>query len=168
MKKKECLALLRQYHCSENIIKHCLAVADFAKNIAAHLGYDEALAHHIEAGADIFLMPSRFEPCGLNQIYSQRYGTVPIVRNTGGLADTVTDTTPETIEAKTATGFSFNKAKATALMKTVDRALGYYRQPEIWQQLVCTGMKQDFSWKRSAKLYIELYEKVLAQRKSTT
>jgi starch synthase len=144
------------------------AVKKYPKQVAAHIGYDEALSHHIEAGADIFLMPSRFEPCGLNQIYSQRYGTVPIVRNTGGLADTVTDTTPETIESKTATGFSFNKAKATALLKTVERALGYYRQPEIWQQIVCTGMKQDFSWKRSAQLYIELYETVLTQRKSTT
>ena len=146
------------------------AVEKFPKQVAAHIGYDEALSHHIEAGADIFLMPSRFEPCGLNQIYSQRYGTVPIVRNTGGLADTVTDTTPETIESKTATGFSFNKAKAAALLKTVERALGYYRQPEIWQQIVCTGMKQDFSWKRSARLYIELYETVLVQRdgKATT
>ena len=144
------------------------AVEKYPKQVAAHIGYDEALSHHIEAGADIFLMPSRFEPCGLNQIYSQRYGTVPIVRNTGGLADTVTDTTPETIESKTATGFSFNKAKATVLLKTVERALGYYRQPEIWQQIVCTGMKQDFSWKRSAQLYIELYETVLTQRKSTT
>jgi len=140
------------------------AVKKYPKQVAAHIGYDEALSHHIEAGADMFLMPSRFEPCGLNQIYSQRYGTVPIVRNTGGLADTVTDTTPETIESKTATGFSFNKAKAPALLKTVERALGYYRQPEIWQQIVCTGMKQDFSWKRSAQLYIELYETVLAQR----
>ena len=143
------------------------AVKKYPKQVAAHIGYDEALSHHIEAGADIFLMPSRFEPCGLNQIYSQRYGTVPIVRNTGGLADTVTDTTPETIESKTATGFSFSKAKATALLKTVECALGYYRQPEIWQQIVCTGMKQDFSWKRSAQLYIELYETVLTQRKST-
>jgi len=109
-------------------------------------------------------MPSRFEPCGLNQIYSQRYGTVPIVRQTGGLADTVTDTTPETLESKSATGISFNEATATALKKAVKRTLGYYRQPEIWQQLVCTGMKQDFSWKRSAQLYIELFETVLAQR----
>jgi len=140
------------------------AVKKYPKQVAAHIGYDEALSHHIEAGADMFLMPSRFEPCGLNQIYSQRYGTVPIVRNTGGLADTVTDTTPETIESKTATGFSFNKAKAPALLKTVERALGYYRQPEIWQQIVCTGMKQDFSWKRSAQLYLELYKTVLAQR----
>jgi starch synthase len=140
------------------------AVTAYPQQVAAHIGYDEALSHHIEAGADIFLMPSRFEPCGLNQIYSQRYGTVPIVRHTGGLADTVTNTTADTLEAKTATGFSFQEASATALIKAVKRALEHYRQPAIWQQLVCTGMKQDFSWKHSAKLYIELYETVLAQR----
>jgi starch synthase len=140
------------------------AVADYPQHVAAHIGYDEALSHHIEAGADMFLMPSRFEPCGLNQIYSQRYGTVPIVRHTGGLADTVTDTTPATLSAKTATGFSFTGATAPALMQAVTRALVYYRQPAVWEQLVCTGMRQDFSWKRSAQLYLELYEKVLAQR----
>jgi len=144
------------------------AVKKHPKNIAAHIGYDEALSHHIEAGADMFLMPSRFEPCGLNQIYSQRYGTVPIVRHTGGLADTVTDTTPETLETKTATGFSFLNATAPDLKEAIERALGYYRKPAIWQQLVCTGMKQDFSWKRSAQLYIELYETVLGQRTGDT
>jgi len=144
------------------------AVTDYPQHIAAHIGYDEALSHHMEAGADIFLMPSRFEPCGLNQIYSQRYGTVPIVRRTGGLADTVTDTLPATLEAKTATGFSFTNATAVALLAAVDRALGCYRQPEIWQQLVCTGMRQDFSWKRSAQRYLELYEKVLARRTART
>ena len=142
------------------------AVTAYPQQVAAHIGYDEALSHHIEAGADIFLMPSRFEPCGLNQIYSQRYGTVPIVRYTGGLADTVTNTTADTLEAKTATGFSFQEATATALIKAIKRALEHYRQPAIWQQLVCTGMKQDFSWKHSAKLYIALYETVLAQHAS--
>mgnify|MGYP001813347356 FL=1 len=142
------------------------AVQVHPRNIGAHIGYDEALAHHIEAGADIFLMPSRFEPCGLNQIYSQRYGTVPVVRNTGGLADTVTDTTPETLEAKTATGFSFQQPTATALGKAVGRALGCYRKPETWQQIVCNGMKLDFSWKRSAELYLELYTAILAHRAS--
>jgi starch synthase len=140
------------------------AVQAHPLNISARLGYDEALAHHIEAGADIFLMPSRFEPCGLNQIYSQRYGTVPIVRHTGGLADTVTDTTPETLAAKTATGFSFEKPTASALGVALQRALDCYRQPETWRQLVCTGMKQDFSWKRSAELYLELYTAILARR----
>jgi starch synthase len=133
-------------------------------NVATYIGYDESLSHHIEAGADMFLMPSRFEPCGLNQIYSLRYGTVPIVRHTGGLADTVTDTTPETLQAKTATGFSFDAATSDALLASVERALLYYRQPDIWQQLVCTGMRQDFSWKRSAQLYIKLYETIIARR----
>ena len=140
------------------------AVRAYPGQVAALIGYDESLSHHIEAGADMFLMPSRFEPCGLNQIYSQRYGTVPIVRNTGGLADTVTDTTAETLAAKTATGFSFDAATSSALLETVERALGYYRQPDVWQQLVSTGMKIDFSWKHSAQLYIELYETVLAHR----
>ena len=144
------------------------AVKRYPQQVAAHIGYDEALSHHIEAGADIFLMPSRFEPCGLNQIYSQRYGTVPVVRHTGGLADTVTDTTAETLEAKTATGFSFDDATATAMLEAVERALEYYRQPAIWQQLVCTGMKQDFSWKHSAQLYIALYETVLEERSGGT
>ena len=140
------------------------AVKAHPEQVAARIGYDEALSHHIEAGADIFLMPSRFEPCGLNQIYSQRYGTVPIVRNTGGLADTVTDTTEETLEARTATGFSFSGTTVKDLTTTIDRALGYYRQPELWQKIVSNGMKQDFSWKRSALLYLELYETVLARR----
>ena len=85
------------------------------------------------------------------------------MRHTGGLADTVTDTTPETLTSKTATGFSFDAATPDALLETVERALGYYRQPQIWQQLVCTGMKQDFSWKHSAQLYIELYETIIAR-----
>jgi starch synthase len=134
------------------------------QHIGVYLGYNEGLAHHIEAGADMFLMPSRFEPCGLNQIYSQRYGTVPIVRRTGGLADTVTDTTPDTLENRTATGFSFQAATATALLDTIHRALEHYRQPDAWRQIVTTGMKQDFSWKRSAERYIELYNTVLATR----
>jgi starch synthase len=142
------------------------ASSEWPLHIAAFLGYDEALAHHIEAGADIFLMPSRFEPCGLNQIYSQRYGTVPIVRHTGGLADTVTDTTPETLENNTATGFSFTTATAASLLAAVTRTLQYYRDPESWQQLMSNGMKQDFSWKRSAEQYLDLFEKVLASRKN--
>jgi len=134
-------------------------------HIGGYLGYDEALAHHIEAGADIFLMPSRFEPCGLNQIYSQRYGTVPIVRRTGGLADTVTDTTPETIENQSATGFTFTEPTDAALLQAVIRALEYYRDPETWQQIIANGMKQDFSWKHSAERYLELFVKVLASRR---
>jgi starch synthase len=140
------------------------ARAEWPQHVAAFLGYDEALAHQIEAGADIFLMPSRFEPCGLNQIYSQRYGTVPIVRHTGGLADTVTDTTPETLENGTATGFSFTATRAEALLAAVTRALQYYREPDAWQQIITNGMKQDFSWKRSAERYLQLYTHVLASQ----
>ena len=134
----------------------------YPEQMGVVIGYNEELAHHIEAGADFFLMPSRFEPCGLNQIYSQRYGTVPIVRHTGGLADTVTDTTPETLENKTATGFSFREASATALWDAIARALDYYQDADCWQQIMITGMRQDFSWKHSAEQYLALYEQLLA------
>ncbi len=125
--------------------------------ISITVGYDETLAHLIEAGVDIFLMPSRFEPCGLNQIYSQRYGTVPIVRKTGGLADTVTDTVPETLKNNTATGFVFNEASAGALMETVKRSLILYSQSKTWKQLQINGMQKDYSWSKSAKQYMTLY-----------
>ena len=140
----------------------------YPQQLGIVIGYDEKLAHHIEAGADCFLMPSRFEPCGLNQIYSQRYGTVPIVRHTGGLADTVTDTTAETLEDKTATGFSFAEATATALWDAVERALVHYRDTQCWQQIMINGMQQDFSWKRSAEQYLALYEQLLARAGAKT
>jgi starch synthase len=139
-------------------------LSNFAKmypdKIAITLGYDEALAHQLEAGADVFLMPSRFEPCGLNQLYSQRYGTVPIVRKTGGLADTVVDTLPETLRNKTATGFVFNDATSGSLMEAIKRALIVYSQPETWKQLQTSGMQKDYSWNNSAKEYMGLYEKL--------
>jgi starch synthase len=132
--------------------------------VGLHIGYDESLSHQIEAGADIFLMPSRFEPCGLNQIYSLRYGTVPVVRRTGGLADTVIDTTAATLADRTATGFCFDAATGPALWDAVERAIHYYHEPANWQQLIETGMRQDFSWRRSAEQYLDLYERVLARR----
>ncbi len=125
--------------------------------ISITIGYDETLAHLIEAGADIFLMPSRFEPCGLNQIYSQRYGTVPIVRKTGGLADTVVDTVPETLNNNTATGFVFNEASPGALMEAIKRSLILYSHPKTWKQLQTNGMQKDYSWSKSAKQYMTLY-----------
>ncbi len=143
-----------------------LASTRHPDHIGIHIGYNETLAHGIEAGADIFLMPSRFEPCGLNQIYSLRYGTVPVVRRTGGLADTIVDTTPETLEDKTATGFCFDKAEASALWSSVERALEHYRKPEYWAQIVDTGMRQDFSWKRSAQQYVELYTRVIDEQQN--
>jgi starch synthase len=130
----------------------------YPDKIAITIGYDEALAHLLEAGADIFLMPSRFEPCGLNQLYSQRYGTVPLVRKTGGLADTVIDTFPETLSDNTATGFVFNEATSGTLMETIKRALIVYSQPETWKQLQSSGMQKDYSWNKSAKEYNVLYE----------
>ncbi len=132
----------------------------YPDKIAITIGYDEAMAHLLEAGADIFLMPSRFEPCGLNQLYSQRYATVPIVRKTGGLADTVVDTLPETLSKNTATGFVFNEATSGALMETIKRALIVYSQPKTWKQLQTTGMKKDYSWTKSAKEYMALYEQL--------
>lgn len=128
------------------------------------LGYDETTAHAIEAGADLFLMPSRYEPCGLNQIYSQKYGTLPIVRNTGGLADTVVNATEENLKAGTATGFSFEAYSANALYETVRWALTLYRdRPEDFQQVVQTAMRQDWSWDRSAEAYVALYRKIIAE-----
>ena len=132
----------------------------YPEKMVVNLGYDEALAHQFEAGADIFLMPSRFEPCGLNQLYSQRYGTVPIVTRTGGLADTVVDTLPETLKNKTATGFVFNAPTVGSLMEAIKRALIVYENSKDWKQLQINGMKKDYSWNRSAKEYLALYEKL--------
>jgi starch synthase len=139
------------------------ALADqYPTQVATKIGFNEELAHLIESGADSFVMPSFFEPCGLNQIYSLRYGTVPIVRRTGGLADTVVDATPEALTNHTATGIVFNEATPPALLTAFERALALYQQPARWQQMVVTGMKQDFSWKHSAKQYLALYQRAVA------
>jgi starch synthase len=130
----------------------------YPDKIAITLGYDESLAHFIEAGADIFLMPSRFEPCGLNQMYSQRYGTIPIVRKTGGLADTVVDTLPETLDRHTASGIVFNEASSGSLLEAIKRALILYSVPDTWKKMQINAMKKDFSWQRSAEQYLALYE----------
>ncbi len=134
----------------------------YPSKVGIHLGYNEELAHQIEAGADMYLMPSMFEPCGLNQLYSLKYGTVPIVRKTGGLADTVTDTTPETLSAGTATGFVFELPTPLALMGAIQRALICYQtQPAKWLSIIRNGMKQNWSWNKSAGEYEKLYEKLL-------
>jgi starch synthase len=125
-------------------------------------GFDEPLAHQIEAGADIFLMPSQYEPAGLNQLYSLRYGTVPVVRNTGGLADTIVDCTPENLEAGKATGFSFTAYISAAFAHAVDRAITLYRDsPGKWLDLMKAGMHQDWSWDRVAGEYEKLYSLVV-------
>ena len=127
---------------------------------AVTLGFDEALAHRIEAGADLFLMPSRYEPSGLNQLYSLRYGTVPIVRKTGGLADTIVDATPDTLGRGTANGFVFEAYTPQALLGAASRALAAYREPAVWRRLQSVGMRQDFSWNRSAARYVDAYRRV--------
>jgi starch synthase len=124
-----------------------------------HIGYSEYLSHQIEAGCDLFLMPSRFEPCGLNQMYSLRYGTPPVVNFTGGLADTVTDATVMALEDKTANGFVFHDVNADALLTAVRRALAIYKKPAQWQQLCETAMQQELGWEASAKKYQALYNK---------
>jgi starch synthase len=132
----------------------------YPKQLAVVLGYNEPLAHLIEAGADIFLMPSKYEPCGLNQMYSQLYGTIPIVNKVGGLADTVVDAVPQTVADKTATGIVFDGALSGTLYESIKRALILYEQTDTWQQMQYTGMKQNFSWQHSANAYIELYNKL--------
>ena len=136
----------------------------FPDRIALHLGFDDALAHQIEAGCDAFLMPSRFEPCGLNQMYSMRYGTLPIVRQVGGLADTVVDVSPSTLDAGTATGFVFEPYTPKALVEAISRAVAAFRDHDLWRRLVDLAMQQDFSWSRSANAYDALYRRMLERR----
>jgi starch synthase len=125
--------------------------------IAVQIGFDNALAHQIEAGSDAFLMPSRFEPCGMNQMYSQRYGTLPIVRRTGGLEDTVVDCTPETLAAGTATGFVFDVAGADDLLAAVRRAATTFADVERWRKVQRNAMARDFSWDAAARRYARTY-----------
>jgi starch synthase len=130
--------------------------------VGARIGFDEQLAHLIEGGADIFLMPSRFEPCGLNQMYSLRYGTVPIVRATGGLHDTVKDYNERT---RRGTGFSFVEYSPDALLAGVGRALDLFRRPAEWRRLQAAGMQQDFSWDASAGQYVKVYRRAVRERR---
>ena len=128
----------------------------YPKKLSVYTGFNGPLAHKIEAGADMFLMPSRFEPCGLNQMYSLRYGTVPIVRKTGGLADTVIDVDEK---PNVGTGFVFSEYSPQALLDTINRALMHFSERKEWRKIIIRGMKQDFSWEVSAKKYLELYRK---------
>ena len=133
----------------------------FPNKIAVKVAYDNAIAHKIEAGADMFLMPSRYEPCGLNQIYSLKYGTVPIVRATGGLDDTI-----EPWDARTGkgTGFKFTEYNGESLLLTIKQALTAYRDQTSWQALMRNGMNKDFSWNASAREYGKIYDRVKQMR----
>ncbi len=131
----------------------------YKNKFASYLGFNDELAHIIEGGADMFLMPSKYEPCGLNQMYSLKYGTVPIVRETGGLADTVIRYDEKTGEG---TGFMFKNYDAKAFLKEIKRALSVFGDKKAWVKIMKAGMKSDFSWSSSAKKYIELYKTVLS------
>ncbi len=130
--------------------------------VAVRIGYDETTAHRLIAGADALLVPSRFEPCGLTQLYALRYGSVPVVRRVGGLADTVVDATPQALAEDRATGFAFDAATPAALEGAVHRAVTAFRSPAVWQQLLQRGMAQEFSWSESAKTYLALYREMLS------
>jgi len=137
---------------------------DFPGRVGAVIAYDNRLAHLVEAGADIFLMPSRYEPCGLNQIYSLRYGTVPVVRATGGLDDTIE---PFNLQDGTGTGFKFWEYSGGALLHAIREALNYYSDDGVWKRIQLNGMAQDFSWNTSAAEYAKLYEAARAARNQT-
>jgi starch synthase len=132
--------------------------------VAARIAYDEASAHQMVAGADMILLPSRFEPCGLTQLYGLRYGTVPVVRRVGGLADTVVDASAAALADDTATGFVFGPETPGALVNAVERALAVYRSGEAWRSVMRRGMAQDFSWDHAARDYIALYRGLLERR----
>ncbi|HEY0665295.1 MAG TPA: glycogen synthase GlgA [Gallionella sp.] len=138
----------------------------YSGQIGVMIGFSEELSHQIEAGTDLFVMPSRFEPCGLNQLYSQCYGTPPIVHATGGLADSVVDCTAKTLQDGTASGFRFDGLTADNLYQTIRRAVGVYQDKPVWDKLRGNCMAKDFSWKRSAEAYRDVYLKVLGNKKS--
>ena len=131
----------------------------YGSSVAIHIGYEEESAHRLQAGADILLAPARFEPCGLTQLYASRYGTIPVVRKTGGLADTVTDATA--LSDRQATGFVFENPDLLSLLGAVDRALALYKEPLSWRRLQLQAMARDFSWNDSAAKYIALYHQAL-------
>ena len=135
----------------------------YPRKAGIRIVYDERLAHQIEAGADCFLMPSKYEPCGLNQIYSLKYGTIPIVRATGGLDDTIQNYDPATREGN---GFKFKRYDAKEFLMQVKKAIHFYDRPDHWKQLVRNAMEADFSWERSAAAYLQLYRKALEKKTS--
>lgn len=132
---------------------------------SVQLEFNDQLAHQIEAGSDIFLMPSRYEPCGLNQMFSMRYGTIPVVRHTGGLADTVQDFNPRT---KSGNGFKFYDYSPEALLESIQKAVQVWQDKELWRELMRNAMSQDFSWRASALKYIDLYRKTILTHISHT
>jgi starch synthase len=136
------------------------AAQRYPGKLAVRIGHEEPLEHRLHAGADLLLHPSRFEPCGLAPLYAMRYGTLPIVRNVGGLADTVTDANENTLRLGTATGFAFREPTAPAMLACIDRAIALYGQPVAWRKMQYEAMDQDFGWDSSARDYLALYRKL--------
>jgi starch synthase len=128
--------------------------------VAAEIGYDDELSHLILGGADLVAVPSRYEPCGLTQLYALRYGALPLVRRVGGLADTVVDATSVTLADGTATGFAFADPTPQALAATVDRAVALKRERELWRRIMRRAMSRDFSWAAAARRYLALYREL--------
>jgi len=153
-----------QQHYEQQLMEWAHAYPD---KIAVYIGYDEALSHQIEAGCDLFLMPSLFEPCGLNQFYSLRYGTIPVVTAVGGLADSVNDYHAQD-STQPASGFVLPERTSASLFETLERALQVFRQPRDWQQLQLNAMSLDHSWKNSAAQYLQLYQQTLKERQVLT
>ena len=135
-----------------------IGVGDLVGRVGVALGYDEALSHLILAGSDTVVMPSRFEPCGLTQLYALRYGALPLVRRTGGLADTVVDANAATLAAGSATGFAFDAETPEGLLGAVQRASALYRDPASWRRMIRQAMTRDFSWSAAAREYVALYQ----------
>jgi starch synthase len=146
-------------------LKLCKIEKRYPENFKIVVGYDEALAHRIEAASDMYLMPSTFEPCGLNQLYSLRYGTLPVVTPVGGLADTVINANDINIADKTANGFVLKNKSSRELQTCIKKALSLYKKPDTWRQLQLTAMSSDFSWETSAKRYVDLYQAAINTKK---
>ena len=142
------------------------AAAAHPGRVAVRLGYDEAFAHQMMAGADAVLVPSRFEPCGLTQLYALRYGTVPVVRRVGGLADTVVNATAQALDRDEATGFMFDAATPAALVAALRQAASTYAKPKLWRQIMLRGMAQRFSWGDAAAQYLLLYDEAVQAAKA--
>jgi starch synthase len=137
----------------------------YPKKMGVRLAYDDQLAHKIEAGSDLFLMPSKYEPCGLNQIYSLKSGTIPVVRATGGLEDTILHYDPSTGKGN---GFKFARYDAKEFLNQIKLAMDFYAQPEHWTKLIRNAMRSDFSWERSAEAYLGLYQKALTKKRGAS
>ena len=133
----------------------------YKDKVVMNITFDNQLAHQITAGADMILLPSRYEPCGLNQLYALKYGSVPVVRETGGPADTIIDYSPDGLKKKESTGFSFKEYKGSAFLDALKRAVEVYQDKKTWRSLMKIGMAQDWSWNRSAREYLKLYDKLL-------